>query len=184
MRIGVFGGTFDPPHMGHLELSQIALESGLVDHVIFIPCLRHALGKIPAGFEHRLAMCKVLVENEPNMEVSDIESRLDTGGRTLDLLKALGQEFPDDNLRLLAGTDIYHERDRWYRFDEVARLAPPIYVERLGAAPVPHETLAAPRMVSSNEIRRAISEGRLPGEWIAKAVAAYIAQNHLYGYGT
>ncbi len=184
MRIGVFGGTFDPPHMGHLELSQIAMGSGLVDHVIFIPCLRHALGKIPAGFEHRLAMCKVLVENEPNMEVSDIESRLDTGGRTLDLLKALGQEFPDDNLRLIAGTDIYHERDRWYRFDEVARLAPPIYVERLGAAPIPHETLAAPRMVSSNEIRRAISEGRLPGEWIAKAVAAYIAQNYLYGYGT
>ncbi len=184
MRIGVFGGTFDPPHMGHLELSQIALESGLVDCVMFVPCLRHALGKIPAGFEHRLAMCKVLVESESNMEVSDIESRLDTGGRTLDLLKALGQEFPDDNLRLIAGTDIYHERDRWYRFDEVARLAPPIYVERLGAAPIPHETLTAPRMVSSNEIRRAISEGRLPGEWIAKVVAAYIVQNHLYGYGT
>ena len=89
MRIGVFGGTFDPPHMGHLELASIVLESGLVDRVIFVPCLKHALGKSPAGFEHRFAMCKVLVEGKENMDVSDIESRLDTGGRTLDLLKGL-----------------------------------------------------------------------------------------------
>ncbi len=184
MRIGVFGGTFDPPHLGHLELASIALESGLVDRVMFVPCLRHALGKAPAGFEHRFAMCKALVEVEGNMEVSDIESRLDTGGRTLDLLKALGREFPDDNLRLLAGTDIYHERDRWYRFDEVARLAPPIYVERLGADSIPHETLAAPQEVSSQEIRRAVFEGRVPKEWITEAVAAYIARHHLYEDGT
>ncbi|HUT77440.1 MAG TPA: nicotinate-nicotinamide nucleotide adenylyltransferase [Polyangia bacterium] len=184
MRIGIIGGTFDPPHVGHLGAVAAALASGQIDRVLLAPCLGHAFGKAPVPFAHRLAMCRLLVAGEPRAEVSDAELEIATPGRTLELLRVLGERHPGAALRLVAGADIYFERDKWYRFDEVARLAPPLYVGRRGVSPLPEPTLPAPPEVDSTGLRARLAAGGRPADLVPVAVLDYIAAHGLYGAGT
>ena len=179
--VGIFGGTFDPPHGAHLELARTVLAHGASDRVLFVPCFRHAFGKRPAAFEHRVAMCELLVDGEPRMEVSGLEAAMENPGRTLDLIEALAAARPGDRFRLIAGSDIYCERDKWYRFDEVERRAPPVYVERRGVPPIPVPTLPAPADVSSSAIREQLAKGRGPRELLPPRVAEYVERHRLYG---
>ncbi|MDD5306222.1 MAG: nicotinate-nicotinamide nucleotide adenylyltransferase [Deltaproteobacteria bacterium] len=178
---GILGGTFDPPHVGHLALARIALASGLVDRAWLVPCLRHPLGKEPAPFEDRVAMCRLLVQGEPAMDVLEIEREIDGPGRTLDLVNALRAAHPNVALRLLAGSDIWHERHLWHRYDEVARLAPPIFVRREGAPPIAEPCLDAPPLVSSSELRAILARGERPAGLAPEPVLAYIEAHGLYG---
>ncbi|MCP4196536.1 MAG: nicotinate-nicotinamide nucleotide adenylyltransferase, partial [Proteobacteria bacterium] len=158
-RVGVFGGTFDPPHLGHLGLARIVLDSRMVQEVWFIPCLTHRFRKKPASYEDRVAMCRLLVKSEPHMKVSTVETRTDKPGYTLAMIERLITENPQADFRHLAGTDIYHEKDKWFHYDKIERLAPPIYVERKGVPPIPHTTLSGPMEVSSRELRRQLAQG-------------------------
>ncbi len=180
MVIGIFGGTFDPPHRGHLGVAKNALDSGRVDEVWFVPCLTHRFGKQPAPFEDRLAMCDLLIEGEPMMRVSDMEAKLERPGYTLDLVLALGAAHPGYALRILAGADIYFDRDKWHQYDEIARLAPPLYVAREGVAPIPEPTLPAPAGMSSTELRVVLARGELPVEEVPERVLKYIENHGLY----
>jgi nicotinate-nucleotide adenylyltransferase len=181
MIAGILGGTFDPPHAGHLGLARVALASGLVDRAWLVPCFAHPLGKRPAPFDDRVAMCRLLVREEPAMEVLGIERELGGAGRTLDLVLALRAAHPGVALRLLAGSDIWHERHLWHCYDEVARLAPPIFVRREGAPPIPEPCLDAPPQVSSSDLREAIARGERPAHLVPEPVLAYIAARGLYG---
>jgi nicotinate-nucleotide adenylyltransferase len=183
-RIGILGGTFDPPHVGHLGVVDAALASAEVDRVLLAPCVGHALGKAPAPFAHRLAMCRLLVAGEPRAEVSDAEREIATPGRTLELLGVLRGRHPGATLRLVAGADSYFERDEWYRFDEVARLAPPLWVGRRGVPPIPGPHLPAPPEVASSELRALLAAGGRPEDLGPAAVLDYIAAHGLYGAGT
>ncbi|MCP4599518.1 MAG: nicotinate-nicotinamide nucleotide adenylyltransferase [Proteobacteria bacterium] len=180
MIVGILGGTFDPPHLGHLGVAAIALASDEVDEVWFVPCLAHRFGKEPRPFEDRLAMCRLLTKNKSNMKVSDIESTLKKPGYTFDLVLALRAVHPDKTFRLLVGTDIYHERDKWHLFDEIVRLAPPLYVARDGVEPIPEPTLAAPVGIRSSELRKELARGDRPLEAIPVEVLDYIEINRLY----
>lgn len=180
MIIGVLGGTFDPPHLGHLVLARSALASGKVDEVWLIPCLEHRFGKQPAPFDDRLAMCRLLTEGESRMKVSDIEKTLNRPGHTIDLVNALKRANPSDELRLLAGSDIYHEREKWHLFDEIAKIAPPIYVERAGERPIPEPTLPAPPGIASSELRESLASGMRPIKAIPEKVLEYIEERGLY----
>lgn len=180
-RIGILGGTFDPPHFGHGSLVEIALASGEVDRLLLVPCLAHAFGKDPAPFDDRLAMCRLLVAGEPRTEVSDAERALATPGRTLDLLRGLGERHPRTAWRLVVGADIYFERDHWHRWEDVARLAPPLYVARRGFPPIPEPTLPAPPEISSAAIRALLAAGARPGHLVPAAVLEYIEARGLYG---
>ena len=180
-RIGVFGGTFDPPHGAHLELARTVLGEGAADRVLIVPCFRHAFGKQPVAFAHRVAMCGLLVEGEAAMAVSDVEARLERPGRTLDLIAALEAELPGAALRLVAGGDIWFEREKWYRFGEVERRAPPIWISRRGERELPVPALPAPAGVSSTAIREAIAAGTAPRELLPERVAEYVVRHGLYG---
>lgn len=182
MIVGVLGGTFDPPHIGHLGVARSALDSGQVQRVWLVPCVRHAFGKTPAALEHRLAMCALLVAGQSGVEVSDAESRLAEPGRTLELVQGLMREHPEHRFRLVAGADIYHERHKWHRYDEVARLAPPIYVARAGVAPIDPPTLPAPPDVSSSEIRAQLERRKRPAAGVPEPILAYIVEHRLYGW--
>ena len=124
MKVGIFGGTFDPPHNGHLALCRTVLESALVDRVIIVPCLRHAFGKQPVPFEHRVAMCELMAGQDEEVLVNEAEAALDEPGKTLALVRYLMSNNPDVEFRLVAGSDIWHERDKWYHFDDIARADP------------------------------------------------------------
>jgi nicotinate-nucleotide adenylyltransferase len=181
MIVGIFGGTFDPPHLGHLGAARAALDSGEVDEVWLVPVLAHRFGKTPAPFEDRLAMCRLLVAGEEGMEVSEMERELERPGYTLDLVEALGRAHPEARFRLIAGADIYHERHEWHRYDDIAALAPPLYVAREGVAPIPEPTLPAPPPVVATEVREALARGERPVDALPEAILEYIAANRLYG---
>jgi len=181
VRVGILGGTFDPPHVGHLELAKIVVNSGLVDKVWLVPCLKHAFAKQPVAFEHRVEMLNLLIANEPQLSISQMEKNIEKPGQTLTLIKAFKSKFPKHTFRLVAGSDIYHERNKWYRFDEISRLAPPIYVKRLGVAPILEPTLKAPPKVSSKKLREAIRQGQTIKELIPTLVMKYIRTHKLYG---
>ena len=179
--VGILGGTFDPPHRGHLGVARNTLAAGPVKQVWFVPCLRHAFGKQPVAFAHRLAMCRLLIAGEPRMRVSDVEAEIDSPGRTLDLIRHLQRSHSQTRFRLIAGSDIYHERGKWHRYEDVARLAPPIYVERSGEPPIPEPTLPAPPAISSEQIRAALARGERPVDGLPEAVIDYIGEHRLYG---
>ncbi len=180
MRIGVFGGTFDPPHLGHLEAAGHVLDAGLADEVWFVPCLKHRFGKAPAPFHHRLAMCHLLIEGQSRMRVSDLEALINRPGYTIDLVRRLMADFPQHTFRLIAGTDIYHQRDQWHQYDEIAKLAPPIYVARMGEPPIPEPVLPPPPEISSRKLREALAAGASPREAMPDRVIEYARNNGLY----
>lgn len=180
MMIGILGGTFDPPHLGHLIAAKNVLAAGLADEVWLIPCLAHRFGKAPAPFDHRLAMCRLLIEGHLNLRVSDIEVTVNRPGYTIDLVHRLMQAHPENEFRLIAGTDIYHQKDLWHHYDEIARLAPPIYVARQGEPPIPEPVLPAPPDISSHKLREAIAWGETPEDKMPRTVIDYARALGLY----
>ena len=180
MNIGILGGTFDPPHFGHLEVARNTLETGLVDEVWFVPCLIHRFAKSPAPFEDRLAMCELMLKDEPNTKVSDFEKTLTRPGYALDLIVALKAVNPGNAFRLIAGTDIWFERESWFKYDEVIKHAPPIYVKREGTDPIPEPTLPMPPGISSSEVRGLVEKGKKPLDMIPEPVLEYIIDRGLY----
>lgn len=180
MNIGIFGGTFDPPHLGHLTAAERVLEAKLAAEVWFIPCLAHRFGKSPADFSHRLAMCRLLIAGRAGMRVSDIETAVNRPGYTIDLVHRLMLDYPEHSFWLIAGSDIYHQKNKWHRYDEIASLAPPIFIERRGEAPIPEPVLEAPPDISSENLRAALARGESPIDKMPSAVIEYIRNNRLY----
>lgn len=180
MIVGILGGTFDPPHLGHLDVASIALDARAVDQVWLIPCLTHRFGKSPAPFLHRLAMCRMLAEKDDRIRVSNIEEELKRPGYTLNLVLALRDRYPEADFRLLAGTDIYHQKEQWHRYDDVARLAPPVYIERVGELPIPEPTLGPAKAISSSTLRQMLSRGERPTGLTLESVCSYIESHGLY----
>ena len=180
-RLGILGGTFDPPHLSHLEIAEMVFGRRLVDRVLMIPCFHHAFGKTPVMFDHRLEMCRQLTRNYSYIDVLDVERKMTNPGRTLELLTVLESMFPDAAFRLLAGGDIYEERHKWYQFDLVEKKAPPIYLSRKGVPENDAEWLDAPAEMSSSEIRQKLARHESVAGLLSDAVYAYIVEHQLYG---
>ncbi len=178
---GLLGGSFDPPHMGHLLLGAWALGTGTVDRLLLVPCHVHALDKTAAAsFADRLALAQALAEDlDPaRCEVSDVEASLGAPSRTLRTLQALSADHPGDSWRLVIGQDILAEADRWYRWSDVIALAPTLVAGR-GGAPGPAQELTLPE-VSSTEVRRRLAAGEDATALVPAAVRAEIAARALY----
>ncbi len=163
MRVGIFGGTFDPIHVGHLAIANAALESVPLDRVVFIPAKRAPLkehGPV-AGEADRFAMVELAVAGEPRFSVSRIE--LDRGGPsyTVDTLQQLAGA---DELFLIRGGDALAALPRWKDSDRIATLATLVVAERPGAPErVGNAAIAvfdAPRLdISSRELRARAARG-------------------------
>jgi nicotinate-nucleotide adenylyltransferase len=182
MRLAFFGGSFDPPHMAHVLAVACALASGEVDGVLAVPCYQHFLGKLSTDYRHRLAMTRLAMNIYADaVEVSDIEGQLGGTSRTLDTLQALVRQRPEVSWRLLIGSDILAEADRWHRFDDVAMLAPPLVIGRAGFEGE-HETSFSLPAIASSHIRRLIQNGQTPGHLVPGSVWTYIREATLYGF--
>jgi len=131
--IGVFGGTFDPIHDGHVRLARFVLQRKLVERVIFLPAaLPPHKPLATASFEHRLAMIKAAISGCDEMAVSSLEARLAGPSYTVETLQALQQEKPSARLCFLLGADSLLELHLWYRFEELFKLALLLVVARRG----------------------------------------------------
>ncbi len=132
MIVAVYGGSFDPPHVGHVLAAHYVLSVGLAERVVVVPVFQHALEKQLAPFELRLSMCRRAFDSDRRITVSDVEEKLPRPSYTLATLQRLATLFPNDDLRLLVGADVLPEAPRWHRFEEVRRLAPLIVLGRAG----------------------------------------------------
>lgn len=179
MRVGFFGGSFNPPHVAHVLAAGYVLATQPLDLVLVVPTFGHPLGKALTPFAHRKAMCELAFRDLRRVEVSDIESTLEAPSRTLHTLRALRARHPHWSLRLIVGADILHERDKWYGWDEIEALAPPIVLGRQGfhhpAAP-----LAILPDVASRDVRARIGRGEDVAALVPHTVVEYAAREGLY----
>jgi nicotinate-nucleotide adenylyltransferase len=193
--IALFGGSFDPPHVGHLLAAAYVLATDPVDELWFVPVHAHPFGKPLIGsFDHRAALCEAVAAQVPRSRVSRVEQELGGEGRTVDLLEHLHRAHPGTRWALVLGTDLNAETPQWKNFDRIRQLARIIPVQRGGhpvppvpgvrsasGAPVPPETgdrrpetaLAIPE-VSSTEVRTLLRTGTDASHLVPRAVLSAI----------
>lgn len=159
--IGVFGGAFDPPHIGHVMLPALLRARAWVDRVLVAPCADHPLGKKMAPFGQRLGWVRSAMRQHGGfVEVTDLERRLarehGPPSFTLRLLEAVAAAHPSSRVRLVIGSDIVQrgEVSRWHRWDEIERRFSPLVVPRAGYADA--QRCALPE-VSSTAVRDALA---------------------------
>jgi nicotinate-nucleotide adenylyltransferase len=143
----------------------------------------HAFDKRLEGFEDRVKMCELAFADLRRVEVSRIESRLERPSRTLATLEALAQSLPGVQLRLVIGSDLSSESERWHRFDEIKRIAPPLVIGRAGHEP-PKSGVELPP-VSSTHVRELLATGGPDAErelelLVPRAVLDYVRREGLY----
>jgi nicotinate-nucleotide adenylyltransferase len=185
--IGLLGGSFNPPHVGHALLALYVLETQPLDELWLVPTWRHAFGKDLAAYDDRIAMCDALAAAlGPRVVVSRVEEDVARarGGesRTLHTLEHLAIVRPEARWRLVIGSDILAETSAWLAWDEVVRRAPPIVVGR-GDHPPPAGAAVAPLTipaVSSTDVRARIARGDDASGLLPRAVLGYIARKGLY----
>ena len=188
-RIGVFGGTFDPPHIGHLVAALDAHQALDLDVVLLVvanaPWQKIGEREISPA-EDRLAMVAAAVGDRPEIEVSDVEIRRGGLSYTADTLAALRAEEPDAELFLVLGNDAAAGFATWERHEEVADLAHLVVVDRPGT-PTPIDDgfewtrIDIPELeISSTELRQRIVDGRSVEYLTPPGVVAYLRERDLY----
>lgn len=177
--VAIFGGSFNPPHLAHQMLCLAVLETQPVDAVWMVPTYRHPFAKELIDFEHRFRMCELALQVfGERVGVSRVEAELaQPASRTLDTVLALRERHPDIEFRLVVGADILGERDKWYRWEEIERLAPSIVVGRHG---YPSECAIDLPDVSSSGIRARLARGESVAALLPHGVMRYIEENGLY----
>jgi len=177
-RIGLFGGSFDPPHVAHQLVCTLALSVGGMDEVWLVPCFRHAFDKDLAPFSDRLAMCGLTAEPfGSRVGVCDVERSLGGVSRTVVTLEKLRSLHPDHDFVLVVGADILDETSRWHAWDRIQALAD-LYV--VGRSPVSGTDGVVLPDVSSTDIRARLRLGRNVAGLVPASVASYIQSRGLY----
>ncbi|MBX9600737.1 MAG: nicotinate-nucleotide adenylyltransferase [Bryobacteraceae bacterium] len=184
MKIGVFGGTFNPVHDGHLAAARAAADHFGLDRVLFIPSAVPPHKAPPTPFEHRFAMVGLAVAADPRFAASRIEQG-EQKNYSLHTLEKLAQLYPGDELYFLIGADAFAEITTWYRWRDVVSRVSFVVVSRPGHEyTVPPgarvhrlDQLAVP--FSSSDLRRRLARGEQP-EGIPPAVLSYIREHRLY----
>ena len=188
MRLGIYGGSFDPPHLGHLLPVLDAAEQLGLDGVRFVPAAIQPLkvGRASASPADRLAMTERLVKGIPGFSVDPAEIDRPGLSYTVDTLAGVSAEVPGAELFLLLGADAFALFDQWRDPERVLALATIVLLVRGDAATVPRErpgvrVLQSRRVdISSTELRARVRDGRTIRGFVPDAVADYIAEHRLY----
>ncbi len=186
MRIGIFGGTFDPPHLGHWLASIDAAEALKLDRVVWVPAAQQPLkaGGQSADAAHRLAMTRLAVYGEGQLVVDPIEIERGGVSYTVDTLRAYRERHADAALFLLLGMDAAAQLPKWREPDAIRRLSEIVVLTRGGdVVPLTEgvRVITTRRVdVSATEIRARVADGRSIRGFVTDAVAAYIAAHGLY----
>jgi nicotinate-nucleotide adenylyltransferase len=187
MRLGIFGGTFDPPHLGHLVVAQeVHFLLGL-DSVLWVPAAipPHKAGQGITPGPIRLEMVRAAIAGDERFQASDVELRRDGPSYTIDTLRELHDARPDDELFLVIGADQLTELGTWRDPEEIAELATIVGFAREGEDPAGVEgirVVPVPRVdVSSTEVRRRVEAGEPVEYLVRRGVSAVIEREGLYG---
>lgn len=172
MRVAVYGGSFDPPHVGHALVAAWLRWTGRADEVWLLPAFDHAFGKEMAPFEARVAWCEALAGAVgPWVKVCPVESELPTPSYTIATLRALRERHPGRRFRLVIGADNLESLPKWKDWAAIAAEFAPIVVGRQGHPEPAEATITFPE-VSSTEIRRRLAAGEPVDHLVPAAVLA------------
>lgn len=132
--IGIFGGSFDPPHLGHLSLAKSFLASGKIDELWVMPALEspHKIGELGASFGDRATMCRIAFKALPNIYIKDLESKLPKPSFTINTLEFLKQQYVDKKWVLCLGEDSAHNLNSWFKWQEILENCSILIAERKG----------------------------------------------------
>jgi nicotinate-nucleotide adenylyltransferase len=200
MRLGIFGGSFDPVHLGHLLMAEACREQAALDRVLFVPTHTqpHKLHHQPAPNAARVEMLQLAVQGNPAFAVETLE--LDRGGLsyTIETLTALKQRDPTSELFFLMGADSLADFPNWREPQRICELATLLVVQRAGQSPPDYSALAPflsaeqitawqaqlidlpPIALSSTDLRQRVARGRSIRYRTPRAVEMLIADRKLY----
>ena len=197
MKIGILGGTFDPIHYGHLLLAETAYDRFHLDKVLIMPAgdpYFKDLDKVGADL-HRAEMTQIAISDNPHFEYSDLELKREGNTYTIDTLRTLHEQFPEDELFFIVGSDTLFQIENWNRPEEVFSLATFLtstrnidvekinqqiqYLEEKYSAKI--YNVFMPNMeISSTDIRNRIHDGLSVKYFTTDGVIDYIKNNKLY----
>jgi nicotinate-nucleotide adenylyltransferase len=178
MRVAIFGGSFNPPHVSHQLCCAYVLATARVDRVWMMPTYKHPFDKLLASYADRVAMCeRAAAIFNGRVTVSRLEEELGGESYTLRTVKALRQRFPEHQLALAIGADLVGERERWHGWDELQTLVEFILIGRSGEASLGGLQLPP---ISSTEVRARIARGEPVDGLVAADVIDYIREHELY----
>jgi nicotinate-nucleotide adenylyltransferase len=188
MKLGIYGGSFDPPHNGHLIVAEYVRKELGLDTVLLVPSFvpPHKQERELSSATHRLVMTRLALRGCAGLDVSDIELVRKGVSYTVDTLKELKYRFPGSELNLLLGTDNYIEFNQWKETGMIRELARLIVMSRPGSeASVGQEEgtifCQVPAIeISSTQIRERVRRGESVRYLVPDAVRRYIEKNELY----
>jgi nicotinate-nucleotide adenylyltransferase len=196
VRVGILGGTFNPPHLAHLVCAQEAYRELGLDQVTFIPAGTPPHKPVAAepGAEHRLELCRLAIAGDDRFAVSDLELRRDGPSYTVDTLDVLSKHAPSTELFLILGGDIAAGLPRWHQPERVLELATVAIAERRGTAKASVQRaldeltggdrarfFQMPRIgISSTMVRRRVRARQPIRYFVPDGVAGYIETHGLY----
>ncbi len=197
-RLGIFGGSFNPPHKGHLYIATEAMKKASLDKVLFVPCGTppHKTLSEMASSRHRFEMTRIALKNNDKFEISDLEIESKETSYTAKTLPRLKLMYPDARLCFIVGGDSFRDMGSWYRPEEIFPIAEIVVVNRGGIdEKVIEEKLlyykekynadvtlinVSPLEVSSSAIRKDIASGKDVSEFVSGEVLAYIQKFGIY----
>lgn len=183
MKLGLYGGSFDPIHHGHLILARDAIEQLALDRVIFIPAAvsPHKLDRHPAPAEIRRAMVAAAIDGEPQFALDDSELHRTGPSFTIDTVEQMLSQFPGAELFYFIGADNIRALHTWRRIDELRQLVQFVVFDRdADAAAHGFPTLARRIDISATEIRTRVARGESIRYLVPEPVRALIEKHHLY----
>lgn len=197
-KIGIFGGTFDPIHYGHLTIGQLALETCQLDELYFVPAGNPPHKDVDAvtAPSHRYEMVMMALEPHPQFCICDYEIKKSTPSYTLHLLTYFREQFPDADLYLVMGADSFRELELWYHYKELFPLTHLVVMNREGSDILSLEKIARHYKidyqavitlingirldVSSSMVRRRVQDHLSIKHFLPEGVAHYIEKERLY----
>lgn len=178
MRIGLFGGSFNPPHIGHSLLCHYLLETSDLEQLWLIPTFQHAFSKALAPYETRLALCRQLaLPFGDRVQLCEVERDREGPSYTIDTVRILKAQHPEYQFDWIVGADILQETHKWRDFDTLTQL---VRFRVFGREGFPGGSQVAMPEVSSTEIRRRLGTGEPVHELVPARVLTYIHAHGLY----
>ena len=181
MKVGILLGSFNPIHMGHLHMAASALNAELVDEVVFVPSVQNPWKKkYSADFRNRCFMISQAIDDMENCSLSSIDYRNSEPYYSSNTLKMLKEDYPDDELYLIVGSDIVKDIENWNEGQWILDNFKLIVVARNGCKNLDLIDIPKTLDVSSTEIRELVKEKKQIYPLVPKVIAQYIKRYNLY----
>jgi nicotinate-nucleotide adenylyltransferase len=183
-RLGLYGGSFDPVHTGHLILAREAMEQLSLDYVIFIPALLspHKEGSPPISAQDRWDMVTAAIHGENNFLADDMEILREGVSYTIDTVRSYHQKFPDTRIFYLIGGDNVPDLHTWREIESLQELVTFVILQRGNACEIPEnfELVSRTINISSTEVRNRVASGQSIRYLVPEMVQEIILSRQLY----